>query len=738
MVGRNKLDADPDRDPERHVRTPPQIPPGWSPRAKSRAEVEALVDRLPLEPGVYLMRDRKGRVIYVGKARKLRNRVRQYFNGHDDRAFVPLLGKIVGDIETVVTANDKEALLLENNLIKQHMPRFNVKLRDDKQYIVLRLDPKAEWPRLEVVRNIRHDGASYFGPYHSASRARRTLRVVNRHFQLRTCSDHVLKTRTRACLQHQIGRCPAPCVLDVDADAYGRQVSDVGLFLGGRHDELTRSLSERMRAASSELEFETAARLRDQLNAIEISLQSQQVVASGGDDQDAFGIYREGGMVEFVLLHVRRGRLVGTRGFSLSGMELPDAEIVHSLVSAYYDTAPFVPDEVLLPVALEPDDAEPLAAHLSERRGRKVIVKAPQRGEKKKIVALATKNAGSNFVSRRNRRRDHDAALERLKQRLSLSRAPRRIECYDVSHIQGQDTVASMVVFSDGEPDKSSYRSFKVKPGKADGRWHNDDFASMYQVLTRRLRRAVREDEGWGLPDLLVIDGGRGQLRSVLAAMDDLGVPRGAEGVDVVALAKERGRLELDMSPSVAADAGAVGKAQRPAEKRRPGEAYEDAVLAEVAAEERQGAEVSDPEARQVDSTRDASSTSPNAETPASTPTGSRPPRSERVRPERVFVPGVRDPIVLAPGSTELFVLTRIRDEAHRFAITHHRKRRGRRSIESALDAIPGVGPKLKKALLAHFGTVAALRSADERALSEVPGVGPRLAATIAAHFGGP
>lgn len=655
-----------------------EAPSDWTPRIRNREQLLEVVERLPSEPGVYIMRDRKGRIVYVGKARKLKARVRQYFNGHDTRLFVPMLEKLLGDIEAVLTSNDKEAMLLENNLIKQHHPRFNVKLRDDKQYLVLRLDHHANWPKLEVVRNIAQDHAQYFGPYHSATSARHTLRVVNRHFKLRTCSDFVLGHRKRPCLQYQIGRCDAPCVHQVDPDQYGEQVRDVALFLAGRHRELIDGLGQRMSGAAAELEFEKAARVRDQLRAIETTLQRQQVVGADELDQDVTGMYREGGNVEFVVMHVRQGKLLGTQRFSESGMELPDAEVLHGFLTAYYDDAPLIPDEVLLPQALAEDDHEPLQEWLSERRGSKVALKVPARGDRKKLVLLAERNAASNFATRRSKRDDAEQALERLRERLRLSRVPRRMECFDVSHIQGSDPVASMVVFVDGAPDKSSYRSFKVA-GMHEGERQNDDFASMYEVLTRRLRRAI-EDEDWALPDLLIIDGGKGQLGRVLAAMQDMGIALGEEGCDVVALAKER---------SFAPRASQQGLD----EVRQAGGTLGDYVVA----------------------TADAVQTDGD------------------VKPERVFVPGAKDAIALAKGSSELYLMTRIRDEAHRFAITHHRKRRGKRSLESVLDGIKGVGPATKRALVQHFRTIKAIREASVEQLSAVEGVGVKLAEKIRA-----
>jgi excinuclease ABC subunit C len=685
------------QDLTRRPSTEPKVPEGWTPRITDEAQLDEVLRRLPASPGVYLMRDRKGECVYVGKARSLRARVRQYFSGHDTRLFVPMLASLVGDIETVVLGNEKEALLLENNLIKEHRPRFNVKLRDDSNYLVLRLDPRAEFPRLELVRSIKHDGAYYFGPYHSARSARSTLRVVNRHFKLRTCTDYTLHHRKRPCLQYQIDRCPAPCVYDVEPEAYGDQVKDVSLFLAGRHRELITGLRKRMEGAAETLQFETAARLRDQLRSLEAALQGQRIVGTASLDQDVVGMYREGGQVDFVVLHVRQGKLLASDSMSNKGMELPDREVLGNFLLAYYERAPFVPDEVLLPFPIAEDDAAPLLEWLHDTKGRRVALVVPERGDRKQLIALANRNAASNFASRRNQREDTEAALERLQKRLGLSKLPRAIECYDVSHIQGQDTVASMVVFVDGLAVKSRYRSFKVRGVDAEGR-QNDDFASMYEVLGRRFRRALvrtvgeaDDEDAWALPDLVVIDGGKGQLGRVVAAMQDLGVPIGAEGIDVVALAKER-RSTI----AVSREGLARLKEQRAAQgegEDAPGRAYEDWAVSEISDD-------GDAEAF-------------------------------RVRPERVFVPGIKDPIVLRPGSSERYLMERVRDEAHRFAVRLHRKRRTKRSLRSALDEIEGVGPALKRALVQHFGSVAAIRNADPEALAQVRGIGSALAKRI-------
>lgn len=616
------------------------------------ARLEERLAQLPTSPGVYLMRDREGSIIYVGKAVNLRSRVRSYFtrSSSDSRAFVGLLDRLLGDVETMLVSNEKEALLLENELIKKHKPRFNVQLRDDKNFICLRLDVtgKQSFPRLEVVRRFRKDGARYFGPYASAASIRETLRVVNRHFQLRTCSDHVLANRRRPCLLHQIGRCPAPCVYDIPPEEYRRSVDEVSLFLEGKTTDLVDSLASRMRQAASELKYEEAARLRDQLRAVERSLERQKVAAQDDGDRDVFGFYREADRLLIYVLYARRGRMGGGQGFYFSGQEFPDEELLASFVNLYYQQDNFVPDSVLLPFEL--DQREGLEELLSERKGSRVRVVVPRRGEKVALVELAAKNAAAAFTERKQSRDEALAVLERLQSRLDLSRLPRRIECYDVSHFQGRDVVASLVTAVDGEPDKSGYRRFKVKGQGGEAR--NDDFANMYEIISRRLKRSA---SGWALPDLMVIDGGKGQLGSALAALKDAGI----DGVDVVGLAKSR---EL---------------------------------------------ETVDPDAK-----------------------------AER-SPERVFVPGRKEPIVLSQRSPELFVLTRLRDEAHRFAITFQERLGRRRVVQSSLEAIPGIGEGRRRALLRHFGSLKRVREATIEELAEVEGLGPAVAERVHTYLHG-
>ncbi len=613
-----------------------------------------ILDRIPLEPGVYLFKDARGTVIYVGKAKNLRSRVRQYFReGGDERFFVAagFLGRAVADVETIVVSSSKEALLLENHLIKKHQPKFNVKLRDDKQYLVLRLvTPKdgtkrEQFPRVEVVRNIRDDGASYFGPYHSATSARETLRTLNRHFQLRTCTDHVLETRGRPCLQYQIKRCSGPCAIDVTPAQYAEQVEDVKMFLGGKNAELVTRLRARMSARAEREDFEVAAVLRDSIGAVERTLAKQDIVQDDFVDQDVWGLFRQADTVEVCVLFVRAGKLVGRRAFHQKDQELPDAAVIGEHLQQYYATGTYIPDEVVVGVEIE--DAEVVAEWLGTARGKKVRLVEPRRGTRARLVELADRNAEAGARSRRGRDDDADALLEKVAKRLDLARPPRRIECFDIAHIQGTDTVAAMVTFVDGVPSRSLYRKFKIRTVD------NNDFAAMYEVLTRRFRRSAKnaDDTAWALPDLLVIDGGKGQLGMAVAALTDLGVKLGGDdGLEVIGLAKER---ELD-----------AGSA-----------------------------------------------------------------------PDRIYRRNVKDSIPLKANSPELYVLARIRDEAHRFANTFHQDRRSKQSLRSELDDIPGVGETRRQKLLKYFGSVRAIRQATVHELAKAPGMNRKAAEQVARYF---
>ncbi len=621
------------------------------------------LDTAPRKPGCYLMKDRLGEVVYVGKAQDLRARLHQYFQPgtSDTRFFVGLLDRVLSAIDVIVSGTAKEALLLENELIKRHQPRFNVKLKDDKNFLNIRIGKEHAWPRLQVVRRRKKDGADYFGPFHSATAIRQTLKVINRHFQLRTCRDHDFATRTRPCLQHQIGRCPAPCVLAVDPAAYAAQVDEVKLFLSGRGDRLVAALRARMEAAAEALEFELAARLRDQMGAIERSLAPQKVVLQEALDIDVIGLCREAESGVIAVLHLKGGVLVGSHPYPFRKNQLPDDALIDGFLGAYFDGTRPIPDLVLTPVAVP--DAAVWSELLSETRGRRVEVREPQRGDKRRLVELANENAAAAHAQRKKESDDADELVTRLHAALGLARPPMRIECYDISNIQGTDQVASMVVAEGGRLAPREYRTFKLRRESTP-----DDFASMLEVLTRRMKRVAGGEPG---PDLIIVDGGKGQLGMAREALAALGVV----DVELAGLAKSR-VLDAD---------GFVKKGRRgPARPVKPS---------------------SDDVARSA---------------------------------ERVFRPDEDGPIVLPANSSELFLLQQLRDEAHRVAITYHRKLRRKRTLTSALDRIPGVGPARRKALLTHFGSVQRIREAALDELTAVPGVSGALAQRIKVGLGDP
>ncbi len=642
------------------------------------------LDELPAAPGVYLMKDRQGKVVYVGKAASLRSRVRSYFDasGGDDRHFIPLLDGLLGDLDVVVTRTEKEAVLLENELIKKHRPRFNVRLRDDKDFIVLRLDRRHPFPRIEVARarQRKDDGARWFGPYSSASSIRETLRVMNRWFQLRTCTDHVFDHRKRPCILYQIHRCPAPCVYDFPREDYERSVEDAVAFLEGREGDLTERLQGRMREAAAAMRFEDAARVRDQLRAVERSLETQRVLMDDRADRDVLGIHREGPDLVIQVLSMRGGKLLDSRSHPFSGQEFPGDELLSSFLSLYYERID-PPDEVLLPI--EPSNVDALAEVLSERRGRKVRLLVPQRGAKADLLDVANRNAVQSFRGWREEGVKRSDALASLTRALSLHREPRWMECFDISTFQGSMAVGSGVSMRDGEPDRAGYRRYRVK-----GVAGQDDFAMLHEVITRRLRRALAEE---AVPDLLVIDGGKGQLSAAMAAARDLGLATrpdpgnpGLPFVQMVGLAKSRTLDATALSTTRVVS-------RRSARSTGLAEAAERAGKGFVAEAAR--------------------------------------------TPERVFLPGRKDPVVLRQNSAELYLLVRLRDEAHRFAIEFHRKLRRAMTLRSGLDEIPGIGALRRKALLRHFGSLRRVREATLEEIARVEGVGEAQARAVWEFF---
>ncbi|MFT6398635.1 MAG: excinuclease ABC subunit C [Bradymonadia bacterium] len=486
------------------------------------------VSSLPQSPGVYIMRGHGKEIIYIGKATNLRSRVRSYFSGNDPRAFVQYLDRLLAEVEFVLCANPKEALLLENTLIKRHKPRFNFMLRDDKNYLAIRIDPRKEWPRVELVRKIKKDGAHYFGPYHSAAKVRQTLNILNRYFQLRTCNDSVLRNRTRPCLQYQIRRCPGPCAVGVDRDAYLDHVHNAEMFLSGKETELLSNLEGRMLGASERLEFEEAARFRDQASAVRASLERQGAVQTTQVDRDVVGFYREADDVALVVMAFRLGSLNDIRSFALTDQVVPDGQTIASFIAQYYAAAGRIPPkELLLPTALPVEDQTESA--LAEMRGSKCAILVPQRGEKLRLVELANENAQAFFGESMSTSAQAEKALQRVAKRLRLDGLPRTIECYDISNFQGAHIVGSRVVFQDAVPDRARYRKIRIRSVVG-----QDDFASMNEVIARRVASSRKNDDP--MPDLIVLDGGKGQLNAALAALASFGL----ESQPVAALAKSR------------------------------------------------------------------------------------------------------------------------------------------------------------------------------------------------------
>jgi excinuclease ABC subunit C len=605
--------------------------------------LELKIRNVPASTGVYLMRDEKGDAIYVGKAKNLRSRIRNYFQGTDNRSMVPFLVSRIRDLDFVITNTEKEAFLLENTLIKEHRPRYNVIFRDDKTYVSLRLDTRQDFPAFQVVRKIKKDGAHYFGPYPSGLAAKETLKFLHQLFPFRTCKDREFKTRRRPCIEYEIRNCIAPCVGLVGKEEYKKFIDDAVLFLEGRETKLLDLLRKRMAEAAENLEFEEAARLRDQIAAVETTVEKQRMVSADFKDQDVFGLHREEDLVQVCALRIRDGKTLGTKKFPPVRTAAGDAEVLSSLLRQYYDVELFIPAEVVIPEAIE--DGDVLAEWLSEKRGKKVNLIVPRRGPRRDLAGIARQNAEDILKSERAVRMDEESAMALLRDKLHLHKLPHRIECVDISNLGGQLPVGSLVSFVDGKPDKSGYRLFHVR-----GVEGADDYASMYEVMKRRFEN--REN----LPDLLMVDGGRGQVSMAVTVLRELGIGN----LDVIGLAK-----------GSAPGGDAEGVRRRPSMKEQ----------------------------------------------------------------DHVYLAGRKDPVYLIKYPAALFFLQRIRDEAHRFAITHHRRRMEKRDVRSLLDDIPGVGAAKKKALLRHFGDIDSLRKAGPEELRKVPGITDRLAEEILRHL---
>ncbi len=596
---------------------------------------------LPTDPGVYLMKDAGGEVLYVGKARNLRARVRSYFSGgNDDRMRIPELMTRVCAVEVVVTATEKEALILESTLVRKFMPRFNVLLRDDKTWLSIKLSLRERWPRVSLVRQWRDDGARYFGPYLNGLRAREVERLIRRAFSLRTCTDGVLRAHTkRPCIEYNMGNCVAPCVGYVTPEQYDDLVRQVIWVLEGRNRPLVRELRQQMEAAAVELRFEDAAELRDRISVAERVTERQRVQRAAGQDSDAFGLFREGDVVTVAMLPVRDGKVEDPQAFTFAGVVDDDPVVLEQVILQLYGRGVRPAPELLLPLDLPEPDA--VCEVLGEAADRIIRCHVPCRGAKVKLLAMATENARVRHAAAGEERRLVERATVELRKRLHLRHLPHRIECFDISHLGGEDTVASMVVLQDGKPLKKDYRSFTVRTAGA-----RDDYGAMAEVMKRRLARV---DRGWTLPDLLLVDGGKGQLSVAVTAAAEAG-------------------LEVPLAGLAKPDAGEIER---------------------------------DPDAT-----------------------------------DKVFLPGRKNPVRLLPHSPGLHMLQRVRDEAHRFAVSLQRRKRKKRTFSSVLEDIPGVGPGRRRALLRHFGSVKALKAATEDEIAAVKGIGAALARVVVEGLG--
>jgi len=461
----------------------------------SMVHLEDRLRSIPPQPGVYLMKVSPDTVIYVGKAKNLRKRVKSYFkNSTEPSLKAQMLHSRISDIEWIITDTEKEALILESNLIKKYRPRYNVVLKDDKSYPYLRLSLREQFPRLSFCRKVKRDGSVYFGPYVSAQAARETWRLIHRLFPIRKCQTKGFQLRKRPCVNYQIGQCPAPCCHLIDVDGYREVIREVQLFLQGKRQELVRELEARMEQESQELQFETAARIRDQIHALEKTLEQQKICSPSAVDQDVIGYHREGKAVEIVILFIREGKMVGSKNFSLKAFELlKDQEVISSFINQYYGPDKFLPDEIIIPFEIEGRRVS--ENWLSERKGEKVRIVVPGKGNRLDLLRMAGQNAVSLFTSKKEISGSGTQVLDQLKDKLHLSRVPFRIECYDCSNLFGRSAVGSMVCFEDGEPKKERYRRFRIRTVD-----RVDDYGMMYEVLKRRLTRGMAEND---LPDLV-------------------------------------------------------------------------------------------------------------------------------------------------------------------------------------------------------------------------------------------
>jgi excinuclease ABC subunit C len=601
-------------------------------------KLQEKLDALPTKPGVYLMKDPDGQVLYVGKAVNLRARVRSYF--HVSASHSPKIQRLVScihDIDFIITASELEALILESTLIKRHKPKYNVRLKDDKRYPYIKVTWQEDFPKVLIVRRMERDGARYFGPFTASWAVQQTLQTLRRVFPYLTCNRTITGQDKRACLYFDLGLCLGPCIGAASKEEYRAMIDGLCRFLEGKSDEIVADLELKMQTAAEQWDFEQAAAYRDQLAAIQRVVERQKIVSTALADQDVIAFARADGDACVQVFFIRRGRLIGREYFVLDGTAgESDPEVLASFVKQFYDEAAYVPPEILLPHEI--DEALVIQKWLRNRRGNTVMLKVPRKGHKRELVDMAAENAAetlahlhAQWIADEGRQ---STAIAQLQEHLDLDGPPNRIECYDISTIQGSATTGSMVVFVKGVPRKSDYRRFKIQSVQG-----TDDYASMREMLQRRFRRAVepapqvakgpgRKKSSWDLlPDLVVVDGGKGQLNVALDVLQDFGL---SDQVPIIGLAKQE---------------------------------------------------------------------------------------------EEIFVPEQSEPVQLPRNSEGLYLLQRIRDEAHRFAIDYHRRVRRKQTIRSQLDEVPGIGPRRRSALLKHFGSIDAIRKASVEELAAVPGM---------------
>ena len=590
---------------------------------------------LPSSPGVYLLKDKKGRLLYIGKAKNLRIRLRSYLTQNvvkDQRPQIPYLMQEICDLDYFVTQNERDALLLENSLIKQKKPKYNIRLKDDKNYASLRLDPREKFPKLTYTRRVLRDGAMYYGPFASGQALRQTKRLIHKIFPLRDCTDEKFKRHsTRPCLNYYMKLCLGPCAGKVDKGRYGEVVEQTKVFLKGERKEIIRLLCTNMNKASEELRYEEAAHYRDQIELLKRHLGVDLHISSSLMDKDIVGFYRDAQFVEFVVLFSRGGAIIDMVEYPFNNATWEDEEIVREFIGQLYGGERFIPQEIIIPLRFE--GVEALREWLSEKRGKKIRITVPKRGANLKLLEIACRNAEESFRRRSPEKQKELSLLQRVKDSLSPSKIPFSIECFDISNIQGNIAVASMVRFEDGKPAKSRYRRYRIKTV-----FGANDYAMIHEVLQRRLKRA--EEEDWELPELILIDGGKGQLNIVHQVLSELGF---LDKVKLASIAKGGEEGEID----------------------------------------------------------------------------------------KIYIPGRKDPVPLTKNSQELLFLMRIRDEAHRFAITYHKKLRAKKAFESQLDFIKGVGKRRKETLLKRFGSISGIREASIEEISSIHGMNRRIAQEI-------